>query len=346
MVLNGLITKIKEKIVTHINFKQESILDAIVLGRAGVDLYAREANTDIADISGFDKYVGGSAANIAVAINRLGANVGFIGCVADDSFGRYVQGYMKNQGINLDGMMVDSTGSRTSVAFTEMKPSNCDVLIYRNNASDLTIKTEQIDLEYIKKSKTLIVTGTALTASPSREATLLAMQYARQVGTIVVLDVDYRPNTWRSDVEASIYYGIASNLSDIVIGNREEFDMMETVVAPGNTDDAQTAQRFLKGNSQIVVIKAGELGSRVFCKDGHQFEQGIYRVEAKKPFGSGDSFAGALIWTLTHGGTLEQGVSNGSAAAAINVSGTSCTEAMPTKKELEDFIKKFEQAAR
>jgi len=332
--------------MAQMNFLQDRKLDAIVLGRAGVDLYAREANTDIADISGFDKYVGGSAANIAVAINRLGANVGFIGCVADDSFGRYVQGYMENQGINLDGMMVDSSGSRTSVAFTEMKASNCDVLIYRNNASDLTLKTEQIDPEYIGNSKTLIVTGTALSQSPSREATLLAMQYARSSGTLVILDVDYRPKTWRTDVDASIYYGIAASLADIVIGNREEFDMMETVVAPGNKNDDETAVRFLTENTQIVIIKAGELGSRVYSKDGHKFEQGIYRVKANKPFGAGDSFAGALIWTLLNGGTLEKGVSNGSAAAAINVSGTTCTEAMPTQQELESFILKFEQAAR
>ncbi|MEG3754799.1 5-dehydro-2-deoxygluconokinase [Psychromonas arctica] len=332
--------------MAQVNFKEGRELDAIVLGRAGVDLYAREANTDIADISGFDKYVGGSAANIAVAINRLGGSVGFIGAVADDAFGRYVQGYMEQQGINLDGMMVDNSGSRTSVAFTEMKASDCDVLIYRNNASDLTLKTEQIKPTYLQKSKTLIVTGTALSASPSREATLLAMQHARRVGTVVVLDVDYRPKTWRTDVDASIYYGIAANLSDIVIGNREEFDMMETVIAPGNQNDDETADRFLKGQTKIVIIKAGELGSRVYCKDGHQFEQGIYKVKAKKPFGSGDSFAGALIWTLTHGGSLEQAVSNGSAAAAINVSGTSCTEAMPSREELETFITKFEQAER
>ena len=127
--------------MAQISFPQDRDLDVIVLGRAGVDLYAREANTDIADISGFDKFVGGSAANIAVAINRLGSKVGFIGCVANDAFGSYVQGYMEKQGINLDGMMVDSSGSRTSVAFTELKASACDVIIYRNNASDLTLKT-------------------------------------------------------------------------------------------------------------------------------------------------------------------------------------------------------------
>ncbi|GAL15780.1 5-keto-2-deoxygluconokinase [Vibrio astriarenae] len=112
-----------------------------------------------------------------------------------------------------------------------MKPKDCTVIIYRNNASDLTIKPEEIDPDYIAKSKVLVVTGTALSESPSREATLIAMQHARRSNTLVVLDVDYRPYSWRTDTDASIYYGIAAGLSDIVIGNREEFDMMETVLA-------------------------------------------------------------------------------------------------------------------
>mgnify|MGYP006233504353 FL=1 len=97
-------------------------------------------------------------------------------------------------------------------------------------------------------------------------------------------------------------------------------------------------KRQLRENTQVVVIKAGELGSKVYCKDGYKFEQGIFRVKVNKPFGSGDSFAGGLIWTLINDGELEDGVRHGSAAAAINVSGESCTEAMPTKEELLDFI--------
>jgi 5-dehydro-2-deoxygluconokinase len=324
--------------MTKILLQQNRPLDAIVLGRAGVDLYARESNTDMADISGFNKFVGGSAANIAVAVSKLGAKTGFIGCVADDAFGGYVCSYLTKQGINLDGMMTDGSGSRTSVAFTEMKATDCTVLIYRNKASDLTIKPEQIDPEYIASAKVLVVTGTALSESPSREATLIAMEHARRSNTLVVLDVDYRPYSWRSDIDASIYYGIAAGLSDIVIGNREEFDMMETVLAPGNKDDDQTSKRFLRANTQVVVIKAGELGSKVYCRDGYKFEQGIFPVDVQKPFGSGDSFAGALIWTLVNDGELEDGVKNGSAAAAINVSGNSCTEAMPTQEQLFEFI--------
>ncbi|MCL1127701.1 5-dehydro-2-deoxygluconokinase [Shewanella surugensis] len=329
--------------MSKIALQQNRSLDVIVLGRAGVDLYARESNKDMADISGFNKFVGGSAANIAVAVSKLGGKSGFVGCVADDAFGDYVKGYMLAQGINLDGLMTDASGSRTSVAFTEMKPTDCTVLIYRNNASDLTIKPEQVSQAYIASAKILVVTGTALSTSPSREASLLAMEFARRNNTVVVLDIDYRPYSWRTDVDASIYYGIAAALSDIVIGNREEFDMMETVLAPSNKDDDMTAKLFLHGNTQILVIKAGELGSKVYCQASEKFQQGIYHVDAQKPFGSGDAFAGALIWTLVNDGELEEGIKHGSAAAAINVSGNSCTEAMPTKKQLFDFIKANKQ---
>ncbi|WP_298770688.1 5-dehydro-2-deoxygluconokinase [uncultured Shewanella sp.] len=329
--------------MTKITLQHNRSLDAIVLGRAGVDLYAREANMDMADISGFNKFVGGSAANIAVAIRKLGGKSGFIGCVADDVFGDYVKRYMLTQGINLDGMMTDASGSRTSVAFTEMKPSDCAVLIYRNKASDLMITPEQVSQEYIASAKILVVTGTALSSSPSREACLIAMEFARRSDTVVVLDVDYRPYSWRTDVDASIYYGIAATLCDIVIGNREEFDIMETVLAPGNHDDDITAKRFLGVNTQIVVIKGGEQGVKVYCQTGERFQQGIFHVNAQKPFGSGDAFAGALIWTLANGGALEDGVVNGSAAAAINVSGNSCTEAMPSKEQLFEFVKANKQ---
>ncbi len=327
--------------MTKIAIQNDRVLDVIVLGRAGVDLYANEHNTNMSDVSSFKPFVGGSAGNIAVAINRLGSKVGFISGVANDGFGNFVRTYLTEMGINLDGVLVDDSGSKTSVAFCEMKPSGGEVIIYRNNASDLTIKPEDIKESYIASAKVLVVTGAALSQSPSREATLLAMEFARKHEALVVLDVDYRPYSWRTDVDASIYYGIAAGLSDIVIGNREEFDMMETVNAPGNNDDDATASRFLRANTQVVIIKAGEMGSKVYCRDGHTFSQGIFPVTVTKPFGSGDSFAGALIHTLVNGGSLEEGVKLGSAAAAINVSSNSCTEAMPTPDELKVFISNY-----
>jgi 5-dehydro-2-deoxygluconokinase len=325
--------------MSDFSFPTDRPLDVICLGRAGVDLYAREENTDMEEVSSFDKFVGGSPANIAVALSKLGAKAGLISCVSDDGLGRYVCDYLRSLNIDLKGMVISKSGSRTSLAITEMKADDCEVVIYRNNAADLALSIEQIDKTYIAQAKILLVSGTALSISPSREAALSAIRYAREAGTLVILDVDYRAYSWGSPEVSSLYYQLAASLSDVVIGNREEFDVMELLdKAEGAHNDDATAQRYLQDVTQVVIIKAGDLGSKVYTRDGQFFSQGIFSVEVKKPFGAGDSFAGAFMYALLQGYDLPKSVKMGSAAAAINVSRKSCTEAMPTLNELTSFI--------
>ena len=112
-----------------IQFRQQRPIDVITLGRAGVDLYALEAGQDMIEVSGFKKSVGGSPANIAVAIARQGGRAGVISCVSNDSLGRFVCHHLESYGVDLQGIKVDDSGSRTSLAVTELKPSDCEVVI-------------------------------------------------------------------------------------------------------------------------------------------------------------------------------------------------------------------------
>lgn len=317
--------------------EESRALDVICLGRAGVDLYAREANQHFTDVTGFEKFVGGSPANIAAALAKLGSKVGFISCVSGDGLGGYVCDYLQSLGVDTRGIQVDKSGTRTSLAVTEMFPEKPEVVIYRNNAADLALLPQQIDEAYIASAKVLLVSGTALSESPSREATLVAMDHARRNGTSVVLDIDYRAYSWESPEASSIYYNIAAGMSDIVIGNREEFDVLEYLSNRGNTDDLQSAERLLSGKTSLVIVKYGEKGCRAF-QDGQQTEQGIFPVEAQKPFGAGDAFAGNLLHALLNQYSLQDALAMGAAAAAINVSGNSCSEAMPNLDQLLAFM--------
>jgi 5-dehydro-2-deoxygluconokinase len=315
----------------------ERPLDIICLGRAGVDLYAREHDTGFSAVSGFDKYVGGSPANIAAAIAKQGGKAGFIGCVSDDGLGRYVCDYLRGLGVDLSGMKTLAGGTRTSLAITEMRAAQPEVVIYRNHAADLALQPADIDPGYIAKARMLLVSGTALSASPSREATLLAMAYARQHGTLVVLDMDYRAYSWESREAPALYYNIAAGHSHIMIGNREEFEVLAYSAEQG-TDDAQLARHYLREPTAIMIIKEGAAGSTTYTPGG-SFRQGIFPVDVQKPFGAGDAFAGTLMLALLRDYSLPDAVAMGSAAAAINVSRSSCSEAMPTTTELTEFMR-------
>lgn len=311
-------------------------LDVICLGRAGVDLYAREPDTDFSAVTGFDKYVGGSPANIAAAIARQGGKAGFIGCVSDDGLGRYVCDYLYGLGIDLGGMKTAGDGTRTSLAVTEMRAERPEVVIYRNQAADLALSPADISADYIAAARMLLVSGTAMSASPSREAALVAIQYAQQHGTLVVLDMDYRAYSWESPQAAALYYRLAARQSHILIGNREEFAVL-TDADTEQPDDQQLAAEFLHKPTEIMIIKAGAAGSTTYTPQG-AFEQAIFPVEVQKPFGAGDAFAGTLMLALLREHSLPDAVAMGSAAAAINVSRNSCSEAMPSTAELIDFL--------
>lgn len=312
-------------------------IDALCLGRAGVDLYAREHNTAMGDVSGFEKFVGGSPANIAVAMSRLGASVGMIGMVSSDSLGAYVRQYLRSEGVAVEGLSSTADGSRTSLAVTEMRPDDCEVVIYRNNAADLALAAEDIDAQMIANARLLIVSGTALCQSPSREAVYAALMAAEQAGTTVLLDLDYRAYNWRNLQEASTCYRMAARFATMVVGNREEFEVLGAPVEQG--DDA-IAKSLLDGPgaTRVVFVKAGSEGSKVYCDKDAPIEQGVFTVQAKKPFGAGDAYAGAICAGLLAGLPLAECVKRGSAAAAIVVAGESCSAASPTEAELQSFI--------
>ncbi|HJO93133.1 MAG TPA: 5-dehydro-2-deoxygluconokinase [Victivallales bacterium] len=324
-----------------LNFKKNRAINLICLGRAGVDLYPIEREISIIDAPAFEKYVGGSPANIAAAFSKLGGVSGFIGKVSNDQFGQYVIRYLKSINIDTSNIISDNTGTRTSLAIAERKADNCDTLFYRNGAADLYLKPEDISEVYIKNATALIISGTALSQSPSREAVFMALHYARKHSTIVFFDIDYRNYSWSSKEETSLYYSLAAEKSDVVIGTREEYDAMEYTVLPGNKDDRKTAARLFRFATSIAVIKHGKSGSIAYDSEWNEYHGRIYMVEVKKPYGAGDAFAGSFIYHLMQGESISSSLNKSAAAASIIISNNSCSEASPTLNELSNFIKKY-----
>ena len=327
--------------MTKFAFPAGRTLDLLCLGRAGVDLYAEQAGTPLENVSSFRKSVGGSPANIATALARLGGRAGIISAVSDDGFGRYVRQFLQTNGVNVQGLKTAPMGARISTAFTEMRPDDCQVIIYRHEAADLCLEPTDISPDLIANSRALLVTGTALSASPSREATLHAMNLARRAGTAVVLDLDYRPYGWANAAQAAVYLRVACALADMVIGNREEFDVLEHLQPLAQRDDQHSALQVLQGVTQAAVVKDGANGCRAFLRDGSALSQNVFPVAARKPFGAGDAFAGTLLWQLLQGNDWTAAMRWGAAAAALNVSRDACAEAMATQEELTAFISTY-----
>lgn len=326
----------------YLNFDRSKRGDVIAFGRATIDLYANEMGP-MEDADTFRKYVGGSPANTAVAMAKLGLKVGYIGNVSDDPFGRYILCYLEEQSVDISHIETDRTGAKSGVTMGEIKsPSECSFFMYRDGCADLNISCSQLDEAYIKDYKLLLISGTSLSHSPAREAVFLAMEYARRNGVQIAFDLDYRENTWNTPEEAATYYGLAAEKSDMVLGTREEFNVMERLLMPGNMDDRKSAERLLKAGVAVVSIKKGKQGSIVYTKNGAVYQGGIYESQVLKTFGAGDAYSGAFNYSLISGKPMEEALRYAAAGAAITISGHSCSDAMPELSVIEQFMAEHE----
>lgn len=321
-------------------FPQGRDIDCITIGRANVDCYPDEGET-LDKARHYNVFVGGSPANISAGIARHDLKAAIITKVAKDAHGAFVVNYLsQNFGIDVSHIIYDESGARTSLAFAECRP-DADVIMYRHNVADLNLEASEIDEHFIARSKSVFISGTALTFEPSRAAVLQTLEYARKHGVVCAMDIDYRPYGWESPELASQVLTDVAGKCDIILGTRDEFEVSG---APNDISDEKCADYFLQQSASLVVVKRGKDGSLCIYNEQDKFvkiEGTVYLVDMKKPYGAGDAFASTFLSMLIKGSDISTALQYAAASASINISGVSCTEEMPTEQEIESFISKY-----
>ncbi len=305
----------------------------LVIGRAGMDLYPDPPGTKTEHATRFQACLGGSSANIAAAIQRLGGSAEMLGCVSDDAVGRFVLHELVKYGIGHAHVRSVAAEARTSLALAETTLDDPQTVIYRNGAADFMMTDADIGAVDFAQHDALVVTGTALAAEPSRSATFTAFDRAGSAGLPLILDIDYRPYSWPSADVAADIYSRAGALCDVIVGNDVEFGFMAGAYDRG----LEKARSLVAQGVAVAVYKMGEKGAITISRDG-EIRTGIYRTNALKPTGAGDSFMGAFLIGLANGMALRDAVLQGSAAAAMVVARVGCAPAMPTRAELDAFM--------
>ncbi len=325
--------------MSYIEFDSSRPIDLIPMGRIAIDFNpVIPPFQSLVEADTFKKYLGGSPANIAVGLARLGKKVGFIATVSDDQFGDYVTKFFEDEGIDTSHITRAKNGEKLGLTFTEMlSPSESSILMYRDGVADLMLDPADVDEEYIASAKAILISGTALCQSPSREACLKAMYLAKKVGTKVIFDIDYRPYNWKSADEIAIYYSIVAENSDMVMGSREEYDLTEAIIAPGRTDE-ETASYWMEKGNKIVIIKHGKKGSTAHTADG-DFNIKPFPINATKSFGGGDGYGSSFIFGLLEGWDIIDCLELGSASASLLVNAHGCSLFMPTLEQIQAYIK-------
>ncbi len=307
--------------------------DFLVIGRVGMDMSPTPPGTRTRDAQTMMVAMGGSSANIAAGLVKFGCRAALVTSVSDDAVGWYCENQLDAYGIDRTHVKRIRGEERTSLAVYETRIAEHQSVIYRNNAADFQMNVADVEAVDYSRYGALITAGTVFAAEPSRSATFRAFELARKAGLPIIFDIDYRPYSWPSAEFAEDVLSRAGAMSDVIVGNDEEFGFMAGHIAKGR----DKARELAASSAGIVVYKMGPKGAETFA-DGEAFRTGIYPVEAIKPTGAGDSFMAGLLASLSEGRAMKEAVLRGSACASIVVSKPGCAPAMPDAEALEAFL--------
>lgn len=308
------------------------LFDVITIGRVGVDFYPT-SHGSIVDVHLFEKFLGGSPTNVAVAAARLGERAAVITRTGKDPLGEYVHHALRRFRVD-DRYVTPVEGLPTPVTFCEtFPPDHFPIYFYREpKAPDLEIRSDELDLDAIARARLFWATVSGLSDEPSRTATVTALA-ARARRHPTVLDLDFRPSFWPSREAASDATKQVLEHVTVAVGNVDEVE-----VAVGTRDPDQAADRLLELGMELTIVKLGSDGVMAKSRE-ERVEEPPIPVEVVNGLGAGDAFGGALCHGVLAGWPLHETLRFASAAGAIVASRLACSEAMPTAEQVDELLR-------
>ena len=307
-----------------------------VMGRIGYDLYAMEHGRPLSEVEHFSRHVGGSSANIAVGLARLGVKVGIISCVGKDLLADYLLDFLSQEGVDTQYVRL-AEGYGTSLCLTEVSPPDrFPQVFYRHRPADTQVSIGGPEQEFIRNSRIFVTNGTSLSASPAREATATALMTARKSQVRTVFDMDYRESSWNSSKEAGEQARKVIPWIDVILGNVDELSILT-----GESNGTAQAKTVFGMGASLLVRKLGARGVEVYTAN-ESFAVPPYPVQTLCTIGAGDGFAAGFLYALYKEKSLTDCLNYGNAAAAIVVSRVSCSDAMPKLQEIESCLARSE----
>jgi 5-dehydro-2-deoxygluconokinase len=269
------------------------MLDVVTIGRCGVDVYPLQVGVDLAHVKTFQKSLGGSPTNVAVAAARYGHSAGVITATGDDPFGHFIRAELARLGAD-PSLTRTMAGLNTPVTFCEIfPPDNFPLYFYREpKAPDLCLSADDIDMHAVRDARIFWLTATGLSQEPSRSGHMAALR-ERDRRKFTILDLDYRPMFWSSRAEARQHIQEVLPFVDVAIGNQDE-----CLTAVGESDPMRAGRALLERGVDLAIVKQGPRGVLGMTADD-VVEVPVHAIEVLNGLGAGDSFRWGDVSRLT-----------------------------------------------
>ena len=313
---------------------------ALCIGELLIDFVSTTPDVTLAEAPGFAKAPGGAPANVAVGLARLGMDAGFIGKVGADAFGDFLRETLQQNSVDTT-YLIAGEESRTTLAFVATRSDGMkDITFYRHPGADIQLSPDEIDTAYVQSAELFHYGSVSLSHSPSREATLHAIQSAKAGGTLLSYDPNLRLMLWDNPDDAKYWIWEVMPYADVVKISEEEWEFVT-----GDIGLEHGIERILGLGVKLLVVTLGERGCYYTNGIIEGFVDG-YIVDVVDTLGAGDAFVAAmLIQLIQHTDLLslkkvqlDAIMRYANAAGALATQKVGVIPALPTPSEIENFL--------
>lgn len=307
------------------------------IGDAMVDLFTRASQLPPRGgniwSSAVEVHSGGTTANVAANLAKLGIQSGFAGFVGDDPYGAYLVDEFKRIGVDprwtekkigaYTGIIlaiIDDTGERTFIACAR-------------GAAHTFLTPEYANKLNINKDTVVHSSGVCLGEEPARSGLLAALHKVHKQENLLYFDPNLRleGNIFPEPLKEAQLEAIS--ISDVILIGDEEIALLYPTLSL-----EESVQNILSSGAKLVVVKQGDKGATLYSKDG-QDHQPAFKTEVVSTAGAGDSFDAGFIAARIRQACPHDALIYANAVAAIKVSRQG-SQSVPTHFEVLEFLKR------
>jgi len=262
-------------------------LDVLAVGELLIDLISTQMAPSLREAAEFRRYQGGSAANLAVNVAKLGMRSALIAKVGIGAFGRYCKRELSRYGVLTDYLVMDHH-VRTTMVFVARTAGTPDFEVARQG--DAELQPDEVPEEAIARVRLVHTSTFALSREPCRSAVRRSLQLARDQGKLVSLDPNYHADVWPNLFEARALLGELYPLVDLT---KPSLDDAERLFGPGHTAE-KYVEMFAAMGAKTVVLTMGA-GGLLLHHEGRVQHVPASAVEVADATGAGDAFWAAFL---------------------------------------------------
>jgi ribokinase len=260
--------------------------EVVALGDINVDIIAHfaeyPAKGEDALASWTEMHCGGSAANTAMALARMGVQTSLVARVGSDVWADRIDGCLEQAGVSRGGLQRDPA-AMTGLMYVVVTPDGERTMLGHRGANVLT-DPDEIDEVELAAARLFHLSGYALLGGSQRSAALRALATARQNGLSVTLDPGMAAPHQALEEMRPLLPSV-----DILMPSLAEARQLT-----GQTEPDACAQRLLQTGVGSVALKLGRDGCLMAREEGLLPVPGM-AVEIRDSTGAGDSFDAGLI---------------------------------------------------